>query len=155
MTKICPLYDERDALRGIVDQLRPELVPTLDADQGARPATPGSCWSAIRSCCPRAVTAPRLPRFRPQDRATFRAINLRLRYADARLRPGQPASSSSTSTGVSIGHDVCSRHPWVQGRVGSSHRGAALHPLPSGQAALARLIEATLRRDPPTTGEDS
>ena len=56
---------------------------------------------------------------------------------------------------ASIGHDVCARHPWVQGRVGSSHRGAALHPLPSGQAALARLVEHTLRTDPPQTGEDS
>ena len=30
MTKICPLYDERDSLRAIVDQLQPELVGTLE-----------------------------------------------------------------------------------------------------------------------------
>ncbi len=90
----------------------------------------------------------RLPRMRPQDRATFREMNLRLRYA---------MRDSAAEAGVefvdfyetSIGHDVCSRHPWVQGRVGSSRRGAALHPLPSGQAALARMIEGVLRREPP------
>ena len=49
----------------------------------------------------------------------------------------------------SIGHDVCSRHPWIQGRIGNGRQGAALHPLPAGQAALARLVEATLRREPP------
>ncbi len=38
--KICPLYDQRDALAAIVDQLRPELVSTLDQDQGARPQGP-------------------------------------------------------------------------------------------------------------------
>ena len=91
---------------------------------------------------------------RPQDRATFRAINLRLRYE---------MRDSAKAAGVefvdfykaSIGHDVCARHPWVQGRVGSRHRGAALHPLESGQAALARLVEHTLSTEKPMTGEDA
>jgi hypothetical protein len=49
---------------------------------------------------------------------------------------------------ASIGHDICSRHPWIQGRTGNGRQGAALHPLPAGQAALARLVEDTLRHEP-------
>ena len=73
------------------------------------------------------------------------------------MRSGNERSAKETGVEfvdfykASIGHDVCSRHPWVQGRVGSSRRGAALHPLPSGQAALARMIEGVLREDPPKT----
>jgi hypothetical protein len=47
----------------------------------------------------------------------------------------------------SYGHDVCSRHPWIQGRAGN-RQGAALHPLGAGQAALARQIERLLRTEP-------
>ena len=82
---------------------------------------------------------------RPQDRATFRAMNLRLRY-EMRDSAAEAGVEFVDFYETSIGHDVCSRHPWVQGRVGSSRRGAALHPLPSGQAALARMIEGVLRR---------
>ena len=85
----------------------------------------------------------RLPRLRPQDRATFRAINCGSAWqmhaaaeeAGVEFVDFYAASSATTSAAA---------HPWVQGRVGSSRRGAALHPLPAGQAALARLIE----RDP-------
>jgi hypothetical protein len=85
---------------------------------------------------------------RPRDRATFRAINLR-------LREGMRAAAKDAGVefvdfyAASSGHDVCSRHPWIQGRVGSSRHGAALHPLPAGQAALARMIERVLRTAPP------
>jgi hypothetical protein len=52
---------------------------------------------------------------------------------------------------VSAGHDICSRHPWVQGRVGN-RKGAGMHPLAAGQAALARTIEQTLRVEPHSAG---
>ena len=50
---------------------------------------------------------------------------------------------------ASLGHDICARHPWVQGKVGSRYHGAAMHPLAAGQHALARIIESRLRRPPP------
>ena len=81
-------------------------------------------------------------------------MNLRLRY-EMRDSAEQAGVEFVDFYKASIGHDVCARHPWVQGRVGSSHRGAALHPLASGQAALARLVEHTLSTKPPKTGEDS
>jgi hypothetical protein len=46
---------------------------------------------------------------------------------------------------ASIGHDICSQHPWIQGRTGSRTQGAALHPLPAGQRAVARLLLDRLR----------
>jgi lysophospholipase L1-like esterase len=150
---ICPLYDERDNLRAIVDQLGPELVSTLDQVRKRAPQARVLLISYPK-LLPASGDCARLPRMRPQDRATFRAINLRLRYEmrDAAQEAGVEFVDFYRD---SIGHDVCSRHPWVQGRVGSSHRGAALHPLPSGQAALARLLESVLRREPPKTGEDA
>ena len=153
MTKICPLYDERDSLRAIVDALGPELVYTLDQVKERAPKARVLLISYPK-LLPQTGDCLRLPRMRPQDRATFRAINLRLRYE---------MRDSAKAAGVefvdfykaSIGHDVCARHPWVQGRVGSRHRGAALHPLESGQAALARLVEHTLSTEKPMTGEDA
>ena len=85
---------------------------------------------------------------RPQDRETFREVNLRL---------VQEMAAAAEESGVeyadfydaSRGHDICSRVPWVQGRVGDGRVAAALHPMPAGQDALADLLEDLLRRPPP------
>ena len=83
---------------------------------------------------------------RPQDRATFRNISLRLRE-----QMGSAAEESGVEFvdfyAASYGHDMCSRNPWIQGRVGN-RQGAALHPLAAGQTALAREIEQVLSRPP-------
>jgi len=144
--KICPLYDERATLGRIVDKVEPALVGALDQ---IRKRSPNARVLLISypKLLPQRGDCVRLPRMRPRDRSTFRNINLRLR---------QQMRAAAQETGVefvdfyraSIGHDVCSRHPWIQGRTGNGRQGAALHPLPAGQAALARLIESTLRRAP-------
>ncbi len=85
-----------------------------------------------------------LPRMRPEDRNTFRAINLRVRN-EMRAAAHEASVEFVDFYSWSYGHDVCSESPWVQGRLGSSRRGAALHPLPEGQAALARLLQEILR----------
>lgn len=41
---------------------------------------------------------------------------------------------------ASRGHDVCSDSPWVNGVAGERGRGMPLHPLASGQQAVARLL---------------
>ena len=153
MTKVCPLYDERDELRAVVDQLQPELVGTLERIQELAPDA-RVLLIGYPKLLPQVGDCLRLPRFRAVDRSTFRSMNFRLRLAmrDAAAEAGVEFVDFYAA---SIGHDVCAEHPWVQGRVGSSRRGAALHPLPAGQAALARLIERTLSQDPPMTGEDS
>jgi lysophospholipase L1-like esterase len=153
MTTICPLYDERAALEAIVDSLQPELVSTLDQ---VRERAPNARVLLIGypKLLPARGDCLRLPRMRPQDRATFRAINLRLRY-EMRDSAKEAGVEFVDFYQASIGHDVCARHPWVQGRVGSRHHAAALHPLPSGQAALARLVEHTLSSRPPKTGDGS
>lgn len=151
--KVCPLYDQRDDLATIVEQLGPELVSTLDQIKDLAPKA-RVLLIGYPKLLPQQGNCLRLPRFRPEDRATFRDMNLRLRHEMA---------DSAEEAGVefvdfyeaSIGHDVCARHPWVQGRVGNSRQGAALHPLPAGQAALARLVERQLSTEPPETGEDS
>jgi lysophospholipase L1-like esterase len=153
MRTICPLYDDRAALSAIVDRLAPELVWTLRQVRELAPRARVLLISYPK-LLPQRGDCPRLPRMRSRDRATFRGVNLRLRHAmrDAAQEAGVEFVDFYRA---SIGHDVCSRHPWVQGRVGSSRQGAALHPLPAGQAALARLIQEVLRRDPPKTGENA
>lgn len=147
MRRICPLADQRDELGHIVDLLRPALVESLQLVRDRAPDARVLLVSYPR-LLPPTGDCPRLPRMRPQDRATFRGINLRLRE-EMRAAANEAGVEFVDFYAASEGHDVCSRHPWIQGRVGSSRHGAALHPLPAGQAALARLIERTLRTAPP------
>jgi len=144
-TGICPLYDERERLGYIVDQLRSALVPILEQIQQRAPKA-RVLLVGYPKLFPARGDCGRLPRMRPQDRNTFRSINLHLREemrASAEVADVEFVDFYATS----IGHDICSRHPWVQGRVGSTRHGAALHPLPAGQAALARQIEEILRKE--------
>ncbi|MET0998318.1 MAG: SGNH/GDSL hydrolase family protein [Marmoricola sp.] len=145
--RICPLYDQRESLGRIVDDLRVPLVATLDEIRELAPNARVLLVSYPRLLPPSGDCA-RLPRMRPQDRATFRSINLRLRE-EMRAAADEARVEFVDFYAASYRHHVCARDPWIQGRIGSSRRGAALHPLPAGQAALARLIEQTLRRPPP------
>lgn len=49
---------------------------------------------------------------------------------------------------ASLGHDVCSKDPWVNGVVTDTSRAAALHPFPEEQQAVAKLIEDNLTKSP-------
>jgi lysophospholipase L1-like esterase len=141
--RFCPLYDERESLRRIVGQLRTSLAASLEEIRERAPKARVLLIGYPKLFPPRG-DCDRLPRMRPQDRATFRDINLRLRQemlAAARDAEVEFVDFYATS----LRHNVCARHPWVQGRVGNYRMGAALHPLPAGQAALARTIERVLR----------
>lgn len=140
--RICPLYDQRESLGQIVDDLRVPLVSTLDQIRDLAPNARVLLISYPKLLPPRGDCS-RLPRMRPQDRATFRDINLRLRL-EMHAAADEAGVEFVDFYSASSGHHVCARHPWIQGRVGSSRQGAALHPLPAGQAALARLIVSTL-----------
>ena len=142
--RICPLYDERDAFALILDQLRPALVDSLTEVRRIAPKA-RVLLIAYPRVLPPAGDCGRLPRMRPQDRETFREVNLRLRE-EMRAAAHETDVEFVDFYSASLGHDVCSRHPWVQGRIGSSRVGAALHPLPAGQAALARLLVDVLSR---------
>ncbi len=87
MATICPLYDERDSLRAIVDQLGPELVSTLDQVRERAPSA-RVLLVGYPKLLPQRGNCSRLPRMRPQDRATFRAMNLGHALRDARRRQG-------------------------------------------------------------------
>lgn len=145
-TQICPLHDRRAELTAIVDDLRPALVTALlevkDLAPEARVLLVG-----YPKFLPTRGDCARLPRMRPEDRATFRDVNRRLR-AEMRAAAEETDVEFVDFYAASIGHDICSRHPWVQGRTGSRRQGAALHPLPAGQAALARLLQRVLREEP-------
>ena len=146
-TRVCRLHDQRDELHATVDRLRPELVTTLEEIKERSPEARVLLVSYPRVLPPRGDCR-RLPRMRPQDRQTFRAVNLR-------LRDEMEAAAADVEVefvdfyAASFDHHVCSSNPWVQGRVGSNRAGAALHPLPKGQAALARILEQVLRKQPP------
>lgn len=149
---ICRLYDQRDTLRGIVDRLGATLTATLDQVKDLAPNARVLLVGYPKLLPPRG-DCDRLPRMRPQDRATFRDINLRLR-----LQMLQAAKDAGVEFvdfyAASYSHNVCARHPWIQGRVGNFRLGAALHPLAAGQAALARMIEQILRRPAPEAEEN-
>ena len=153
MRTTCPLYDQREELRAIVDGLAPELAWTLREIKERAPRA-RVLLIGYPKLLPQRGDCARLPRMRSKDRATFRGVNLRLRD-EMRDAARQADVEFVDFYRVSIGHDVCSRHPWVQGRLGSSRQGAALHPLPAGQAALARMIQGVLSENPPTPGEDA
>jgi hypothetical protein len=46
---------------------------------------------------------------------------------------------------ASIGHDICSTDPWINGQYDDPSRAAAFHPFANEQAAVAQLVEDTLR----------
>lgn len=147
--RFCPLYDERETLRRIVGQLRTTLAASLEEIKERAPEA-RVLLIGYPKLFPVRGDCDRLPRMRPQDRATFRDINLRLRQemlAAARQVEVEFVDFYVTS----LRHNVCARHPWIQGRVGSYRKGAALHPLPAGQLALARTIEQVLRKPPPSS----
>jgi lysophospholipase L1-like esterase len=145
----CPLYDQRARLGSYVDQLGPTLDDTLGKIKDLAPHA-RILLISYPKLFPATGDCSRLPRMRAQDRATFRNINLRLR--NQMREAAQDAGVEFVDFySTSFGHNVCSRHPWVQGRVGNVRLGAALHPLPAGQAALARTIERVLRTEPPGT----
>ena len=144
--RICPLHDDRDTFTMILDQLRPALVDSLELVRERAPKARILLVSYPR-VLPARGDCRRLPRMRPEDRETFRAVNLRLRE-EMRAAAMEAEVEFVDFYSASLGHDVCARHPWVQGRVGSARRGAALHPLPAGQAALARLVVSALSRPP-------
>ena len=148
-TKGCPLYDQRVQLRAIVDRLGATLASELADIRRLAPQARILLIGYPKLFPPRG-TCSRLPRMRSQDRAAFREINLRLRE---QMRTAAELSEVEFVDfyAASFGHHICARYPWVQGRVGSSRRGAALHPLPAGQAALARMIERRLQQPRPTT----
>lgn len=144
---VCRLHDERALLGSIVDQVGPALDDAL-AEVRERAPKARVLLVGYPKLLPQRGDCARLPRMRPQDRATFRATNRGLveQMRDAAKRADVEFVDFYAA---SIGHDICSRHPWVQGRVGSSRRAAALHPLPVGQVALARMIEDVLEKAPP------
>ena len=146
-TQICALHNQRDHLHWIVDQLRPALSSTLEQVKALAPNARVLLVGYPRLLPPRGTCA-RLPRMRSEDRATFRAINLRL-HVEMRAAAEDAGVEFVDFYTASYRHHVCSQDPWIQGRIGNSRVGAALHPLAAGQSALARQIEQTLRSDPP------
>jgi lysophospholipase L1-like esterase len=147
-TQICRLHDRHELLGEIVDQVRPALVPALRLVRQRAPKARVLLVGYPQLLPPRGG-CDLLPRMRGQDRATFRDISLRLRYGmrDAAREAGVEFVDFYAE---SAGHDICSPHPWVQGRYGN-RGGAGMHPLATGQTALARMIEEVLRREPRTT----
>jgi lysophospholipase L1-like esterase len=144
--RVCPLYDQRHTLRSIVDQVGPALVSVVEQVKDRAPSARILLVTYPR-LLPARGTCPALPTFRPQDRSTYRSVQVHLR-AQMRAAAQETHVEFIDFYTASIGHDICARHPWVQGKVGSRYRGAALHPLAAGQRALARIIEDRLRRPP-------
>jgi lysophospholipase L1-like esterase len=144
--RICRLYDQRDQLGWIVDQLRPQLASTLEQVRELAPRA-RVLLVGYPQLLPARGDCARLPRMRPEDRRTFRAINARLR-GEMRAAATDAGVEFVDFYAASLGHDICAQHPWIQGRTGSRRQGAALHPLPAGQRALARLVLDFVRKEP-------
>ena len=145
--RVCPLYDQRSTLGAIVDRVGPALESVIDLVRERAPRARILLVTYPR-LLPARGSCPALPRFRPQDRTTYRDVQLRLRDQMRTAARHAHVELVDFYT-ASIGHDICAPHPWVQGKVGSRFRGAALHPLAGGESALARIIEALLSRPAP------
>jgi lysophospholipase L1-like esterase len=146
LTTVCPLADERELLEGLVEGVRPSLTTAL-LEVRERAPQARVLVVGYPQLLPASGDCARLPRMRPEDRETFRALNLGL------VRAQEAAADDVGAEYVdfyahSEGHDICSDEPWVQGRLGDGQRAAALHPLPAGQQALAELVLETLQQAP-------
>ena len=147
MTGICRLYDERAVIGRIIDRIGPSLVDSLGLIQERAPEA-RVLLIGYPKLLPQRGDCARLPRMRPQDRATFRWANKGL----VEQMRGAAAESDVEFVdfyATSLGHDICSSDPWLQGRDGNGRRAAGMHPLAVEQLALARQIEDVLRRPPP------
>ena len=143
---VCRLADQHGRLTAILDQLRPALVDVLEQVRHRAPDA-RILLVTYPQLLPDSGTCPRLPRMREEDRATFRAVNQRLRDEMEAAAEEADVEFVDVYT-ASHGHDVCSDEPWVQGRVGSRRLGAALHPLARGQEAVAELVLDELADEP-------
>lgn len=142
LTTLCRLHDERRTLNAILDRLGPVLAHTLE-EVRLRAPNARVLLVSYPKLLPAHGDCPELPRMRPRDRDTFRQVNYRLRNVMAAAAAAARVEFVDYYR-ASIHHDICAPDPWVQGRKGNAHLGAALHPLPAGQAAVARLLEARL-----------
>jgi len=143
----CPLADERPVIAGTLSRLRPRLVDSVQLVQRLAPRARVVLVGYPALLPPRGDCA-RLPRMRPVDRATFRAANHAL-SAGLRAAARRTGVEYVDVEAASRGHDICSRDPWIQGRVGDGRRAAALHPFAQEQLAVARMVEDLLLRPPP------
>lgn len=143
----CPLHDQRARLGSYVEELHSTLGSTLDEVKSRAPNA-RVLLIGYPKLFPARGDCSRIPRMRPQDRSTFRTINMRLRnqMRDAARDSGVEFVDFYH---LSYGHDICARDPWVQGLVGNVRLGAALHPLSAGQTAVAWALVRILRREPP------
>lgn len=144
---ICRLADERPYLESIVNRVASTLTGALVDIKERAPRARVLLVGYPRMLPPRGDCLA-LPRFRPEDRQTFRDLNAEL-VAQMELAARVADVEYVDFYARSFGHDICATRPWVEGRAGDDGRAAAMHPLPAGQRALAELVVSTLRRPPP------
>ncbi len=77
------------------------------------------------------------------DYALGRRISRELEAALARAA-GRAGARYLDAYALSAGHDVCSKHPWVNGRHTDQQRAAAYHPLAVGMRAVADRLATML-----------
>ncbi len=68
-----------------------------------------------------------------------RALDQNLRYAARRAE-----ATYVDVWSASKGHDICAKHPWVNGSQNDQQRAAAFHPFATEQQAVADLVVRTL-----------
>ena len=89
-------------------------------------------------------TCPRRLPLAAGDRPWARWVNVGLAAAvEAGARRADGYVDAFTAT---RGHDICSAHPWINGPTTDVNRALAYHPFAAEQAAVARLVLATLHR---------
>lgn len=93
---------------------------------------------------PTTSNCPALPEPVPQ----LRQIDAVVRMLDAQLRQGATRAGATfvDTYRPSVGHDVCSAAPWINGLRTDPSRALALHPFGAEQEAVARLVVRTLER---------
>jgi lysophospholipase L1-like esterase len=132
----------RDQLLAKVAKLGPRLEATI---AGVRDRSPRA--EIVVVGYPAAITdgqtCPDLLPLADGDYAYAASINAALAHTQ-KLAAERAGVTYVDTYAASLGHDICSAEPWVNGRVTSADTALAYHPLLVEQQAVARLLLATL-----------
>ncbi|MCW2768417.1 MAG: Lipase 2 precursor [Nocardioides sp.] len=133
-----------DRLRTEVARLGPRLAATI---AGIRDRSPNAVIVVVGypSAIAPGGSCPELLPLADGDYAYAASINAAL--ADVQKRAAAKAGVTYVdSFAASLGHDICSDQPWVNGQVTSAGTALAFHPLIAEQRAIAQLVLSALPR---------
>lgn len=138
----CQLASHTKEVTAALDELRPTLVGVLKQVHQRSPHA-RVLLVGYPKIAPDARGCAELPGVSAADLAAVKTIS----RAFGKVLRNAARTGNATYIDVyaaSVGHDICSHEPWVNGVHQDTGAAAALHPFAAEQAAVAKLIEQEL-----------